>query len=65
MCSRFLTPNQGAIERHYHLGRGQNNHHPQGSYFAERYNVTQQQGNPTAYVPVIRHSVLWAGPARR
>ncbi len=52
MCGRYVTPNQAAIERHYHLGRGQNNPYPP---FAERYNVTPQQGNPAAYVPVIRH----------
>jgi putative SOS response-associated peptidase YedK len=61
MCGRYVTPNQAAIERHYHLGRGQNNpypadsSYPQDSYCAARYNVTPQQGNPAAYVPVIRH----------
>jgi putative SOS response-associated peptidase YedK len=56
MCGRYVTPNQAAIERHYHLGRGQNNPYPENSNFAARYNVTPQQGNPAAYVPVIRHS---------
>jgi putative SOS response-associated peptidase YedK len=55
VCGRYVTPNQAAIERHYHLGRGQNNPYPEDSYFTERYNVTPQQGNPAAYVPVIRH----------
>lgn len=55
MCGRYVTPNQAAIERHYHLGRGQNNPYPADAHFAERYNVTPQQGNPAAYVPVIRH----------
>jgi putative SOS response-associated peptidase YedK len=55
MCGRYVTPSQAAIERHYHLGRGQNNPYPADSNFAERYNVTPQQGNPAAYVPVIRH----------
>ena len=49
MCGRYVSPSQAAIERHYHLGRGENNPFP------ERYNVTPQQGNPRAYVPVIRH----------
>lgn len=49
MCGRYVTPSQAAIERYYHLGRGQDNPFP------ERHNVTPQQGNPTAYVPVIRH----------
>ena len=62
MCGRYVTPNQAAIERHYQLGRGQNNHYPldlnavEDLSFAARYNVTPQQGNPAAYVPVIRHS---------
>ena len=49
MCGRYVAPDQAAIERHYHLGHGQNNPFP------TRYNVTPQQGNPAAYVPVIRH----------
>jgi putative SOS response-associated peptidase YedK len=49
MCGRYVSPSQAAIERHFHLGRGQNNP------FTTRYNVTPQQGNPAAYVPVIRH----------
>ncbi len=49
MCGRYVTPAQAAIERHYHLGGGHHNPYP------ERYNVTPQQGNPAAYVPVIRH----------
>ena len=62
MCGRYVTPNQAAIERHYQLGRGHNNPYPPDSNaaedlsFAARYNVTPQQGNPAAYVPVIRHS---------
>ena len=52
MCGRYVAPSQAAIERHYQLGRGQNNPYPP---FAERYNVTPQQGNPATYVPVIRH----------
>ena len=49
MCGRYVSPSEADIERHFHLGRGQNNP------FAARYNVTPQQGNPAAYVPVIRH----------
>ena len=49
MCGRYVTPDQAAIERHYHLGRDSNNPFP------ARYNVTPQQGNPQAHVPVIRH----------
>ena len=55
MCGRYVTPDQAAIERHYHLGRGQNNRYPANAPFAARYNVTPQQGNAAAYVPVIRH----------
>jgi len=35
MCGRYLTPNQAAIERRYHLGRDGNNPFP------ARYNVTR------------------------
>lgn len=61
MCGRYVAPSQAAIERHYQLGRGQNNPYPDDERhflapFSERYNVTPQQGNPAAYVPVIRHS---------
>jgi putative SOS response-associated peptidase YedK len=48
MCGRYVTPDQAAIERHWHIG-GRNN-----DPFPARYNVTPQQGNPRAYVPVIR-----------
>lgn len=50
MCGRYVTTDQAAIERQYHLGRGE------GNPFPARYNVTPQQGNPRAYVSVIRHS---------
>lgn len=52
MCGRFVTPEQAAIERYWHMGGCNNNPYPP---FAARYNVTPQQGNPQAYVPVIRH----------
>jgi putative SOS response-associated peptidase YedK len=57
MCGRYASPNQAAIEHHYRLGRSGNHPHPAESSFAARYNVTPQQGNPRAYVPVIRHGV--------
>lgn len=50
MCGRYVSPDQAAIERHYQLGQGR------GDPFPARYNVTPQQGNPRAYVPVIRHN---------
>jgi putative SOS response-associated peptidase YedK len=53
MCGRFVTPEQAAIERYWHIGGRNNNPFPP---FAARYNVTPQQGNPAAFVPVIRHS---------
>jgi putative SOS response-associated peptidase YedK len=49
MCGRYVSPNQAAIERHWHLGRDKSNP------FAERYNVAPQQGNPAFHVPVIRN----------
>ena len=49
MCGRYVSPDQAAIEHHFRLGRSE------GTPFSARYNVTPQQGNPRAYVPVIRH----------
>jgi len=49
MCGRYVSPDQAAIERAWSIG-GRNN-----TPFRERYNVTPQQGNPAAYVPVIRN----------
>ncbi len=49
MCGRYVSPDQAAIERTWYIG-GSNN-----TPFRERYNVTPQQGNPAAYVPVIRN----------
>jgi putative SOS response-associated peptidase YedK len=49
MCGRYVSSEHAAIERHWQLGRGNDNPFP------ARYNVTPQQGNPRAYVPVIRH----------
>lgn len=50
MCGRYVAPDQAAIERHWNLTRGGGH-----EVFPARYNVTPQQGNPGAYVPVIRH----------
>ena len=49
MCGRFVTPEEAAIERFWHIGR-HNNPNP----LARRYNVAPQQGNPANFIPVIR-----------
>ena len=51
MCGRFVSPDQAAIERAWHIGR-HNNRDP----FARRYNVAPQQGNPANFIPVIREA---------
>jgi putative SOS response-associated peptidase YedK len=54
MCGRYVSPEQAAIEREWHIGR-----HNQPSLqepFAARYNVAPQQGNPANYVPVVRQA---------
>ena len=59
MCGRYVTPNQAAIERHWNITRGGGREvfdSTTDDGFAARYNVTPQQGNPAAYVPVIRQS---------
>lgn len=43
MCGRYVHPDQAAIERGWHIGRGQ------GNPFAARYNVA-----PTSLVPMLR-----------
>ena len=43
MCGRFVSPDEAAIERAWHVGRGSN------APFARRYNVA-----PTAFIPVLR-----------
>ena len=50
MCGRYVSPEQGAIERAWHIGRGS------PGAFAARYNVAPQQGNPANYVPVVRRA---------
>ncbi len=46
MCGRYVSPEQAAIEREWHIGR---NHFP--NPFSERYNVAPTQG-----VPIIRRA---------
>lgn len=51
MCGRYVSPDEAAIERFWHLGRRSD---PLAGFFKARYNVAPQQGNPSAYVPVVR-----------
>lgn len=44
MCGRYVSPDQAAIERAWHIGR--NNSNP----FGRRFNV-----QPTTQVPILRH----------
>ncbi len=50
MCGRYVSPEQAAIERFWHIGRSSPNP------FAARYNVAPQQGNPANYIPVVRQA---------
>jgi putative SOS response-associated peptidase YedK len=50
MCGRYVSPEQAAIERQWHIGPGNSNP------FAARYNVAPQQGNPANSVPVVRQA---------
>jgi putative SOS response-associated peptidase YedK len=43
MCGRYVSPDEGAIERHWHIGR-----HNQPDLFAPGFNVA-----PTTQVPII------------
>jgi putative SOS response-associated peptidase YedK len=54
MCGRYVSPEQAAIERRWHIGR--QNQPTLSQPFAARYNVAPQQGNPVNYVPVVRQS---------
>ena len=54
MCGRYVSPEQAAIERQWHIGR--HNQPKLSEPFAARYNVAPQQGNPANYVPVVRQS---------
>ncbi len=50
MCGRYVAPDQAAMERSWELSQLD-----RSNPIRTRYNVTPQQGNPAAYVPVIRH----------
>jgi putative SOS response-associated peptidase YedK len=54
MCGRYVSPEQAAIERQWHIGR----HNPPNlsEPFAARYNVAPQQGTPANYIPVVRQA---------
>lgn len=52
MCGRYVTPEEAAIERRWHVGRSGGSGNP----FRQRFNVAPQQGNPANYVPVVRHA---------
>ena len=52
MCGRFVTPDQAAAERAWHIGGRSRS--PLADIFTPRYNVAPQQGNPERYIPVIR-----------
>lgn len=54
MCGRYVSPEQAAIERQWHIGR--ENQPALGEPFAARYNVAPQQGNPANYIPVLRQA---------
>ena len=54
MCGRYVSPEQAAIERQWHIGR--DNQPKLGEPFAARYNVAPQQGNPANYVPAVRQA---------
>ena len=54
MCGRYVSPEQAAIERQWHIGR--HNQPPLFEPFAARYNVAPQQGNPANYIPVVRRA---------
>jgi hypothetical protein len=54
MCGRYVSPEQAAIERQWHIGR--HNQPSLSEPFAARYNVAPQQGNSANYVPVVRQA---------
>src|ERR1035438_8017171 len=54
MCGRYVSPEQAAIERQWHIGR--HNQPKLSEPFAARYNVAPQQGNPANYIPVVRQA---------
>ena len=54
MCGRYVSPEQAAIERQWHIGR--QNQPALSEPFAARYNVAPQQGNAANFVPVVRET---------
>ena len=54
MCGRYVSPEQAAIERQWHIGR--QNQPTLSEPFATRYNVAPQQGNPANFIPVVRQA---------
>lgn len=54
MCGRYVSPEQAAIERQWHIGR--QNQPPLLEPFSAKYNVAPQQGNPANYIPVLRRA---------
>jgi putative SOS response-associated peptidase YedK len=54
MCGRYVSPEQAAIERQWHIGR--HNQPTLSGPFAARYNVAPQQGNPANYIQVVRQA---------
>jgi putative SOS response-associated peptidase YedK len=54
MCGRYVSPDQGAIERQWHIGR--HNQPGLSEPFAARYNVAPQQGKPENFIPVVRQA---------
>lgn len=53
MCGRYVTPDQAAAERAWHVGARTRS--PLADIFTQRFNVAPQQGNPDRYIPVIRN----------
>src|SRR5450631_123336 len=54
MCGRFVTKDQAAMERAWHIGRSNTPNPLAGLYERPRFNIAPQQGNPSRYVPVVR-----------
>ena len=54
MRGRYVSPEQAAIERQWHIGR--QNQPTLSEPFAARYNVAPQQGKPENYIPVVRQA---------
>jgi putative SOS response-associated peptidase YedK len=52
MCGRYVSPDQAAAERAWHVGRQRN---PLAEVFEPHYNIAPQRGNPERYISVIRN----------